>query len=408
MSLGVQKAGPFFPPRAAYCMFQVEALWKWVNMLHEVVPKGKQILRMNLDETSIKLFQDTGKGFVTASIRKRTRSGRKVHRNVSRGQLRTAFTHVAIICDNTEIQQHLPHILIVSCKAMSEEVYTKLLSSLPPTIKLWRRKSSWMNKDSTCEVIRMLAKALLPYKETHDFFLGLDAARIHLNERVWRQAARCGIFMYCIPASLTWALQPCDVYVFAAYKWRLRQISQQMAIARNNSEVSLEQTILAVVRAVEAVITGRCWKHAFEHLGLNGTQAGVTKRTLEKLGYSHTPTVGSTMLTLAQLQSCFPRGAVIPIEAVFKMVSSVLSSPSPPDPEEEALPPPLVGASSSWIGRTRSTSHLAEAPGIAPLAPKPPTAFSRGDSWRPMLRLRRLPSGAMQPPPPPPLPPPRD
>ncbi len=90
-----------------------------------------------------------------------------------------------------------------------------------------------------CEVVRTLAKALLPYKETHGFFLGLDAARL--------QAAGCGIFLYCIPAKLTWALQPCDVCVFAAYKWRLRQISQQMAIARNNSEVSLEQTILAVV-----------------------------------------------------------------------------------------------------------------------------------------------------------------
>ncbi len=160
-----------------------------------------------------------------------------------------------------------------------------------------------MDIDSTCEVIRTLAKASLPYRETHGFFLGLDAARIHLNETVWRQAARCGIYMYCIPAKLTWALQPCDVYVFAGYKWRLRQISQQMAIARNNSEVSLEQTILAVVQAVEAIITGRCWKHAFEHLGLNGTEAGATKRTLEKVGYSqsngrfdHAPVGGVAVL----------------------------------------------------------------------------------------------------------------
>jgi hypothetical protein len=234
-------------------------------MLHEVLPKDKQLLRCNMDETSIRLFQDVGKGFVTATVRKRNRAGLGVRRAVSRAQQRTAFTHVAIICDNAEIQRHLPQILIVNSTVMSEQVYAKLMSSFPPNIKLWRRKSSWMNIDTTCEVIRTLAKAVLPYKNTHYVLLGLDAARIHLNEKVWRQAARSGILMYCIPSKLTWAMQPCDVYVFAAYKWKLRSVAQQMAIARNNSEVSLEQTILAVVEAVKGVITGRCWKDAFEH-----------------------------------------------------------------------------------------------------------------------------------------------
>ena len=343
---------------------------------------------------------------MTAKIRKQNRAGRVLRRQVSRSLQRTAFTHVATICDCAEIQQIIPQILIVNSKTMSEQVYAKLISSLPPNIKLWRRKSSWMDIDTPCEVVRAQAKAVLPYKDTHRVLLGLDAARIHLNEKVWRQAARSRIFMYVVAAKITWAMQPCDVYVFAAYKWKLRCASQQMAIARNNSEVSLEQTILAVVKAVEAVISGRCWKHAFEHLGLNGSQAAVSETTLKKLGLSHTPQVGSSMLTLVELQSCFPRGSIIPTDAVFKLVSSVLAPSAAADPREAEQPPAPV-VFEPWIGRTRSSAQLDAARGsVAPPALAPPARAAALGSWRPMLRLRRLPSAPMGDVAPPPLPPP--
>ncbi len=77
-------------------------------MLHEVLPSDKQCLRCNMDEASIRLFQDTGKGFVTAKVRKRNIAGCGVRRQVSRALQRTAFTCVAIICDNAEIQKILP------------------------------------------------------------------------------------------------------------------------------------------------------------------------------------------------------------------------------------------------------------------------------------------------------------
>lgn len=403
---GDQNAGPCFCTKSLCVAFQVEAVWKWVNMLHEVTPKDRQCLRCNMDETSVKLFQDAGKGFVTAHARRRRQSGRKHCRQVSRAQLRTAFTQVTFICDNRDLQQLLPQILIVNSRVMSKPVYTRLVPELPANIKLWRRKSAWMDISTTCEVVVALAKSLQVCKNTHQVILGVDAARIHLNERVWRTAARCGILMYCIAAKITWALQPCDVYVFASYKWKLRCIAQKMAIARNSGDVSLEQTIKAVVKAVEAIINGRCWKHAFEHLGLNGSQDEVSSTLLGHIGHTHTPMIGSSMLTLAELQSCFHKGAIIPIDAVFKMVTVLLTSPGTAHPLVEEQPSVAV-ALSPWIGRTRLTSRTVEAPlPIVPSVPSPSAGSASGHSWRPTLRLQRLPSAPLldvAPPLPPPL-----
>ena len=79
-------------------------MWQWYNFVERSVPPTRQVLRINLDETAVCLHPDTDKGNVFITTR-------PVYR-VQRWKTRTYFTHVAIVCDNMELQPHMPQLII--------------------------------------------------------------------------------------------------------------------------------------------------------------------------------------------------------------------------------------------------------------------------------------------------------
>ena len=67
------------------------------------VEQGKAPLRINTDETSICIFQGSRKGAVFV---------KKAKQNVSKSKKRKNLTLLAFICDRTDIQPHLPQVII--------------------------------------------------------------------------------------------------------------------------------------------------------------------------------------------------------------------------------------------------------------------------------------------------------
>ena len=66
---------------------------------------------MNLDETSVCLFQGGGKGAVLC--RKRLlESNREVAQPASSGRKRTCLTHIGMVCDRPDVQPLLPQVII--------------------------------------------------------------------------------------------------------------------------------------------------------------------------------------------------------------------------------------------------------------------------------------------------------
>ena len=88
-------------------------MWKWSNYLHSKVPVTKKPLCVNIDESSIKLDQDVRYGHVTASARKLAK-GKMLRRQIPKGMTRTAYSLVAVICDDAEIQKSLPQFIVVN------------------------------------------------------------------------------------------------------------------------------------------------------------------------------------------------------------------------------------------------------------------------------------------------------
>ena len=351
-------------------------------------------LCLNLDETSIRVYQDAGRGFVTAVARKRKATGRGLHRKVPTAATRAAFTQVGLICNDAAIQPLLPQVLCVNAASMSVPTCLRLQRELPRNILLWRRTSAWMDIGCICQILNLVAKHLKEARAFRQLILCLDAARIHLNEKVWRTAARHGIMLLPIPAKLTWVLQPLDTHVFAQYKDRLKIVSQELAISAEDPAVTIEGVIEAVRRCVDDVINGSPWSKAFRDLGLSGTQEGVSQRVLRKLDLAHAPYAGHAVPTLVDLQRIFPARSIIPIDAVFATVTSIIRRAAAGAPQ--SLPPQgaISVGSETWVGRPgSSSSRLRVEPEAVPPPPlPPPDTLPRPERWLPRLQLRRLPS----------------
>ncbi len=81
--------------------------------MHSKVPVTKKPLCVNIDESSIKVDQDVRHGHVTASARKLAK-GKMLRRKIPKGMTRTAYSLVAVICDDAEIQKSLPQFIVVN------------------------------------------------------------------------------------------------------------------------------------------------------------------------------------------------------------------------------------------------------------------------------------------------------
>jgi len=59
------------PPAGHVFIVHALAAWQWYNYVTSRAPPGKEILRLSLDEASVCLFQDSGRGNVFVSRKRR-------------------------------------------------------------------------------------------------------------------------------------------------------------------------------------------------------------------------------------------------------------------------------------------------------------------------------------------------
>ena len=73
---------------------KAEAVWQWHNHLESKVEGGRRLVRINLDETALCLFQDDKKGNVFV------RKGHNSSQKANLAPRRAYITHVAMVCDD--------------------------------------------------------------------------------------------------------------------------------------------------------------------------------------------------------------------------------------------------------------------------------------------------------------------
>ena len=118
-------------------------MWQWFRFLVGQIPPCKQTLPHNLDETSIRFWYEPRQGLRVRA--KAEAGGRAPARQASRGQLRKAFTHVAVICDDTALQAQLPQVILMNERTCTSRTLASWSPMRGCKAEAWRRKPAWIN-----------------------------------------------------------------------------------------------------------------------------------------------------------------------------------------------------------------------------------------------------------------------
>ena len=142
-----------FTVLAGYSLKAIAA-WQWYNYLAACVPIGYTILRINLDETSICLYQGArfGNSFDL--------DGSAPVQNASLARRRMCATLVAMICDAPHIQHMLPQVFICNERLFPQAELATLRAGLPKNVRLLRQRSAWSSIALTMMIVRLLRDAL--------------------------------------------------------------------------------------------------------------------------------------------------------------------------------------------------------------------------------------------------------
>ena len=311
---------PFWTPRQTFLENQATAVWHWSNFLHAHIPPHETAVVVNMDETSIRLYQKPGHGYMVQVARKQKRSPKSLTRNITKGQLLGTFTHAAMICDDVDLQPHLPQFLFINRTQISQTEFDSIHADWLPNVYAHRVDNPWMTCEKMKVVLKGLADAVASHSKHRRVVLCADAHKTHIATSTWQSAAAHNVFYFIVPPKLTWALQPCDTHLFAMFKDKLTTTCQHLAILNGRRRWDILLLLKALNTSIGEVLNKRSWRKAFEDLGYRGNQRNVSKRVLDKVDLTERPEVPNGIPNLQSLMSCFPQRTNIPIGHVFSAV----------------------------------------------------------------------------------------
>ena len=319
---GTQNRSSFRPHNV---QIQAHAVWQWYNCCAAKVPAGKAPLRINMDETSVALFQGGGKGTIMFRKRKDPPSA-EPHESAGRAKRRTCLTHVAFICDRSDIQPLLPQVVVGNEATFLVRELVALQAAAPPNVHLVRQRSAWNNTELMRRIITMLAVALRPFLGVLQPILLLDACRVHLAPTIFYRCLACKIWPIVVPARLTWLLQPCDTHVFQKYKAHLKKAYQTARVGAAARELSVAEFLPCLWGAIRHVVQGNLWDAAFDADGFGHRQQRLSMYVQRQLQMAQPLALTASVPTAESLQLCFPRGAKVPHRA---LLGPLQPAPSP-------------------------------------------------------------------------------
>ena len=280
--------------------------------------------------------------------------------NVGLGKQRAGFTHVALICENVSLQPRLHQVLLGNESLFPASTMAALQAGLPPNLRIWRRKSGWVTKPLMREILKELCAALGELLATHQVVLLLDTAGVHICPMFLRAASRKGIMVQCIPAKLTWLLQPLDTHVFARYKQYLMQEYRVGLMQDGNRATELTARVHAVAKACRKVLQAHAWAYAFDANGFPAQPHREVRQTiLEEMQWDRVPELPAGLPTFAEFVAIFPARTHMPLAWLLRPYRDDTAEPPAAPSPEQAEPAAEDARPHPWFGRLRSSSTLA-------------------------------------------------
>ena len=330
----------------------------------EQMPPGTVALRLNLDETSVCLFQGDAKGHVFANKMKYPDG---FVQRAPRAKRRCCLTHVGLICDRPDLQPLLPQVIIGNERTFPKASFAALQAACPPNVVLVRQKSAWNDKVLCANIVHRLGAALKDHLDGLQPILLLDAVRLHTAPRVLLACAKWNIWPIIAPAKMTWLLQPLDTSAFQAYKAYLKNSYQRARAASPTGDVSISGFLQCLYDTIRRTLQGKSWPLAFDRAGFSPGQTKLSEFVKRQLLVEQPVEIGAGRPTEEQLRCCFPARAAIPVAALFEPLERpaallVLPGPAPGLPIGPRAAVVLRGIQDSVAApRTRAQRRRAEA-----------------------------------------------
>ena len=297
-------------------------MWTWFNHLESKLGSNG-ILRVSVDETSLPLMPKCRRGNVFEQSR--------VARKITLAAKRTCFTHIACVCDDSEVQPRLPQFFVMNDRVCTLRRWEELCASAPPHVSYIRQKSGWSNSELCAQYVVALRIALEPILLTRRVVLLWDAATIHNSRAVLEACRDARFWVVSIPPSVTSRLQVLDTHVFAKYKAEVWHELQKQRLRNKFESPDVVVYFECVADAMRKVFQGTSWGKAFDENGFGAAQQCISRRIVDMLGDS----VVSTSLALSRndVKLCFSRRSRVhwdlllpfPLAAVVSFVTCLCS-----------------------------------------------------------------------------------
>ena len=321
---------------------------------------------MNLDETSVLMHHPGKKGLVWLPKRKGPRR-RKLQpmQKLSLSAKRQCLTHVAMISNLPEVNKKLPQILLGNEFVIPASAVAELRSTVHSSIKIWRRKSSWVNALTMKDIAAEIVTSLREYKDTHRIVLLVDCCGPHLNPSYITTLANNGIAVVVVPAKLTWLLQPLDTHAFSSFKLAVADKYRRFLMTSESNTVSNLECLKIIAETIPVQLQEKDWRVAFHGNNFGGRDAvkeEVRQSILQCLEWNSDVEIASSLPSLDQFAAVMPKNREAPLSALLK----VYRTPHPPLPRVQKSVPlsaaPVPKSANPWQGRLRSSSSLSLVP----------------------------------------------
>ena len=368
-------------------------------MRSEARRKNKEVLWLNLDETSVPVMMLNTRG----TIKKVFKKIRWRYPITIRGSLqdaRACFTYVAIICNVPEIQALLPQVIFVSDKQCSWDRMEEIWADLPNNIFVKRKSSAWTDQEHHRVIIKILGRVLEPYLEQYQAILIFDALKAHLVEDVLEELFIWLMWYLVVPKDLTYLLQPLDAHVFSFFKKRLRRKFNHSLTDGTVTSKTMKQ-VRNCIQVITEFLSCTDWSHAFNLCGYGDDPANQTSKPFQHAleWEQNFPQIATERPAEDDMKRlCWP--ADMPFEAFTAYLpfpAAKAAAKAEPPPPEQVLPklpaPPLLALPPT----VKAALHPpAKPPAARPklFPPSPPASKSSG-------ACMSLPQVTKQPQPPP-------
>lgn len=253
---------------------------RWVQYLLTVKLKDKNVVIVNMDETSLsgKLVSKFG---VFAEFDVNEAGSDNVPQTLIHPW---TCALKGVICSEASLMKHIPQVLLPKYrKRQSPPVHLKeSYEQMGAPLQAWHKTSGWSTTISMLLWLRSLAHTLRTHAPDSEHVLLFDCAPTHVNHRVLQEAKRLRIHILVVPARCTWLLQPLDVYTYAIVKRCLRAQLARCQTMSSNGVVNITARLRVTGEVLQRRLISNNWSRQLQKVGLS-SDLSMLNSTLKKV-----------------------------------------------------------------------------------------------------------------------------